>query len=175
MVMAWNQARIRCSGGRSSREAWSGGDVQNAGKGTMRPPASTVGRRRLASARLILTGPPGAAFGSTGSVQGAELRHGPELSRLEFEVDSGAAGRVSAESGPQQHDPPRHFMPHLQSCPSAAPFCARDIDSAKTFRAPPSVKISAAASAQRQPRPICSARACALTPVNLPSARKRAH
>ena len=95
IAMAWNQARMRRSGGRSRREARRAGRRQRVENGSRMPTVSSRRCPNIASDALLPTGPSEGALGSPESPQGAEfIWHGLAPARSGSGVGSGAGGRV---------------------------------------------------------------------------------
>ncbi len=169
-MKAWYQASTERSGGRSTRQVRSDGRMQKRGKQARRPSVSRVGCTGIANAMLALARLPGAPLGSAESPQGAELRHGLASAWLNSESGSEMRGRVFASRGPQQHEPPWHFVPHLQWCSWSDELPAAEYDEAATCCAGPIATSSTAANVLRQSSPICLARSSGHTPATLKNA-----
>ena len=117
IAIAWNQARIRCSGGRSRREARRDGRRQRVENGSMRRACRAADARKPRRPQSWLTGPSDGAPGSPESPQGAEFnRQGLAIGAIRFRGGLGSRQPSLRSRGPQQHDSPRHFVPHLQWC-----------------------------------------------------------
>ncbi len=150
IALAWNQARLKRSGGRSRREARPVGRRQRGGNGRQWPAASSRSRSTVARAALLLTGPTDGASGSPGSPQGAESRHGSASTRSDLGGDSESGGRIRSCRGRQQHDVPWHLVPHLQSCGAASMPRAEETSAAEICPLEASATSSTAAMNTRQ-------------------------
>ena len=114
-------------------------------KHDMQPAASSRRCPKATKAAILVTGPSNGAPGSPESPQGAECnRQEPTRATSGFEAGSGAGSRVCDSRGPQQQDPRRHFVAHLQWCGAVLISRAEDTDAAHT---------SCASSARRATRP----------------------
>ncbi len=146
-----DQPRARCSGGRSTREARRVGSRLRAGTDSATPTSSGSQCPNVAIAALLLTGPEEGEFGSPESPQGAEfIWHGLPPARAESVARSGARNRLCALRGRQQHDSPRHFKRHLQTCIASPLPRAGDTEATDTCGADTSAATNKVASSKRQ-------------------------
>ena len=105
IAMACNQATMRCSGGRSRREARRAGRRHRGETGRR---LTALGERRcplMARAASLPRGPTeDGAVGSPDSSQGAELMHGLRSAPFDSGTGGGAGGRTLVPRRPQQHE-----------------------------------------------------------------------
>jgi hypothetical protein len=114
VVMAWNQATTRASGGLSIRETRRAGTMHETDEGKSRCRATGWARLWVESVAILSWGPTDDELGRPGSPHGAEFTHGPASVSPSCETGSESKERDAAPAGPQQQDEPRHFVRHLQ-------------------------------------------------------------
>jgi hypothetical protein len=146
VAMAWNQARLRCSGGRSSREPRRTRRMQQGSGGRRGPAARGAGGPQCASAATLPDGPGTGASGSPRSPQGAAPRHGASPIRAGSAVATARASAAFAWCAQQQRDPRLQWR-HLQwwTCSPASKVETEEADEADAGPCGPRPKASTTA------------------------------